>query len=504
MKQININNAYEIDLSKALENDKTIGLDETSDEWKNTFSDSEFGISTVIGLNKFQDKQLAKKLLRNFIEDLKHHKSNVIFIERKTLVNVLGDENLSIKDPKNLWTVDYISQNEELQELASSGTEEGISRVIHLTLPLKDLLPEHLTGSSFIVLKVGETPIGDNLDQARMIIQHGNQNDIPVWCYDKRKRREILQREGSHMNSVSSGVESIYFDLPQHCGYQFIDNDEATEIEAKDLGDSIIGARNRAMIKELEAGYRLYLLDNLARANGKAQFWRQNLNVKNRSEFCRLELGLPGNLGTQYLKAVRNIEILKPGFLEKFFDSESEFEGALPHGYTRYRDLHSHILNLIELKNHPRYIELEDMIFDPDMSGRQLQQELKLKIDEFIGVEDPEQDLDGSVSIEELPDDGGSAMQDQEETIRVMNIHDAPDVENSLSAEDIIEKFKYDFISLIPEEFSRLLVDYCEVFHSWVKVSKGIQVDDSKLYMDPNDMFDDRYPWELEGDMANS
>ena len=127
-----------------------------------------------------------------------------------------------------------------------------------------------------------------------------------------------------------------------------------------------------------------------------------------------------------------------------------------------------------------------------------MQLELKQKIDEFYGVDESDQNPDGNIGTKELPDDGGSAMQDQEGTISAMSVQEAPAAEDSLSAEDIIEKFKYDMISMIPSEFVDLFHNYCETFHAWVNESKDEHVHDIAYPINVNEEFDDSAPWDRE------
>jgi hypothetical protein len=394
MKTININNnKCSIDFQKCVQADKQPQFDITSEEWNKAFRADEPGLYYLKGFMKIEDQQLAQRMLRSFMKQFKHHSHHKTIIDRVELEYIWGGSYSSFKLPKNVWVQDSVESCEKLPYESTRSMDVEFSKISLLKLPVADLDPGHLQGYDWVILSVKNPMNQETFSQAHKILRYCNSKDIqiPVWCFDKQVRFDVLKSEPLNLHDNTLGKDGLYFDLPKR-GSQLVDNNETIAREVQVIDNSINNARVKSMAAELEAGYGLYGLDMLARTNGKTMFWNQNFGVKNRSEYCTKVLGIPNNLASQYITAIRNIEILKPGMLERIFISGDDSTDILPHGYTRYRDLTPYLQAMQKLKEHPRYVDIEGMILNPKLSSRQLFKELPMKITTIAGeiLIDPE------------------------------------------------------------------------------------------------------------------
>jgi len=349
------------------------------------FRDKVPGIYSLNGFGKIQEQQIVQSMFREYMKRAKDHRQHLFLVSRETLKHVWGEDYMNIKLLKHVAVFDQFNNANQLTNHPGELYELAYAKVVKLHLPLKNLNLADLLGYSWVILNIKDGLTPETSSQIQGIVQFCNSASIPVWITDADIRRVIVQDEVYGQRSK----EELHFDLPKIAGNQLIDVSATIASEAREYGESIVAARIKSWAIELELGYHLYQMDTAARTHSKSQYWLQNFGVKNRSDYCTKKLSLSSDLGSQYISAVRNIELLRPGLLKRLFSSGGDSPELLPHGYTRYRDLNGHIPSLLMLQDHAEFEALEDMIFDPNLSSRQLFKELPGKIEAITGVKLP-------------------------------------------------------------------------------------------------------------------
>ncbi len=483
MNKIDYKIEHAIDFPKFMQPDELPVYDITSPEWGRAFQAEEPGIYLLRGLHKIADQPTAQRAFRKYTSEFRGHPRHLALIARSEMEYVWGEDHLNFKLPRNVWVVDEIDSEDQLPNYPALATDEEYSKVVQLDLPIENLNPEDLRGNCWVRLCVNAPMNQQVLDQIHGILRYCNQNSIPVWSTDSNIRSEVLKAEQIDINNASSGVEGLFFDLPNHKGYQLIDVNDVLAVDVRVLGDSISAARNKSKSAEMEAGYALLRLDFTARVNGKGQFWSQQFGVKNRYEYCSKVLGISGGMGSQYLSAVRNLEILKPGYLEQLFLSGEDSAECLPHGYTHYRDLTLYIPEIIELKDHPSYHEIEGMIQNPNLSSRQMLRELPLKI----------ATLSGKITIPSEPN--APVSESASVNVRADDLFDIFGCINQFRA-DILEHVPPDYV----ERFNIYIEGFTDMFMTtsvYGPIDYRLEDEARSRFENESNQFADLAPWEV-------
>ena len=338
-----------------------------------------------------------------------------------------------------------------------------------------------------MILEVDGPVSQEAIEQIHEVLRFCNAEliPLPVWANDEEVRNVVLGSEQFDMSEISSTTEGLFFDLPQHKGYHLVYDNDVLFKASQELGELIRTDRVKSQLYEMKAGFGLLQLDFSSRVHGKAQFWSQNFNVKNRSAYCSKILGIKESLGSQYIASARNLEFLKPGFLGRLFLPESESLEVIPHGYTLYRDLTPYMTALLDIRNTSNFPEVESMIFNPDLSSRQLLKELRGKIISITG-KDPLPPKENKSSIKEA---------------QQSNLVD----EENVDIFGRIEQFKEDLIKLVPDEYIERFNIYIEGFADMFRVDSMYGPIDFRLeeearvrFANEPNKFADLAPWETE------
>ena len=372
-----INKIREIDFAKCVSES---GVDYNSIEWGRVNNAEESALFRIVGFNNLPNELVKNLLKKSFFTQLKKHAKHKFIISETLMKDIWNDGHYGSEIIRNLWTEVIIENEDQLQkfDLECAFTED--MKFVHLKLPMENAKPEFFDKMNWVVLELPDSPSDDVILQAREIVERRNDKNKPVWIYEAQIRTKIMSSDKVTVkdNAIS---EPLYFDLPS----KLVSKSDETKGKAKRICENIASIAGKLSKAQLEIGYRLSWLDFMAREAGKSQFWNQNFERRNRSEFCLEDLKIRPDVASQYLTAIRHIEILRPGMLSQVFDSAKDNADGLtiPHGYTRYRDLKKYMPYIISLQEHEGYSTIIQMIFDPMKSNRELMKDLPAKIEAY-------------------------------------------------------------------------------------------------------------------------
>jgi hypothetical protein len=373
-KWVNIESIQTIDTTSFVDTKPPCGYDFTCKGWLGTFQQRTPAIFILVGLDNISDQNLSSRIFKRFSGDIKRNPHHQFLISRDQLKYVVNGKDTDVLLPKHLAVLDDLNNEDSQPDYDNPTLNANHTRIAKCAFPAPNFDLMKLKEYQWVILE--QTDKSDNADISIItpIIQFCNEHHIPVWIHDGELRGKIIKSGERDEHSAD-----LYFDLPCLAGIQLLSKSKSTKATASALLGSISGAQAKASVAELEVGYRLYKLDQAARENGKSVYWEEHFGVKNRRQFCSIVLDINQDLGAQYILAIRNIERVKPGVLERAFDGEGEPKLTLPHGYTRYRDLSKFISEMDIYQGSDEYGEFQSMVFDPDLSNAGLMKKLATK-----------------------------------------------------------------------------------------------------------------------------
>jgi len=386
LKTIDINSTQVIDIAKCLNEDHD-RIDFKSNEWKQLESAEESTLFRITGLEKIHDEKLKVFISDNFYSQIKKHLRHKLIIGEQALQNIWSNGVTLIKSARNLWTEAIIENDDQMRKFNKTHSYSEDMKIVKLKLPLQNLDPKFVDKLNWVVLELEESSPIEALFQAHSIVQRCNAKNTPVWIYNSEVRTKILNSNQTSVNAAGDLSKPAYFDLPIGTTPRLVNKSEETGSRVRKINEKITSQIKRVNKVELELGYHLTRLDLIARKEGKAQFWKQHCDSDNRSEYCLEVLNIKPDLASQYITAIRNISILRPGLPTEVFGGAGGDKGSksIPHGYTRYRDLKQYMSHIIALRDHQDYENVIKMIFNPKESNRSLMRELPILLAKLIG-----------------------------------------------------------------------------------------------------------------------
>jgi hypothetical protein len=383
-KVYDINDIRVIDFTKCVTED---GVSYESAEWKQVSSAATNSIFRIVGFEKLEREVVMKSLRKSFFGQIQRHTNHRFIINEKSMRHIWSEGQFGGKIVSNLWTEVVIQNEDQIQKFEK---EKGFSedmKIIRLKLPLQVSNPEFMDRLNWVILELPESPSDDVISHARYLVQRRNNNDAPVWISDAKMRTLLVKSGKVTVDSAGAISMPLYFDLPSLTNARLVNTSDETKTKAKQISAKIASIADHMNKTELEVGYRLSWLDFMARETGKSQFWKQHFDMNSRSEYCSEVLNIKPDLASQYLTAIRNINILSPEMLANAFrtGNDQKDDTNIPHGYTRYRDLKKYMPVIVSLQEHEEYSQIIEKIFSYELSNRKLMNELPKMIEKMTG-----------------------------------------------------------------------------------------------------------------------
>ena len=385
-KAIDINKTLVIDIAKCL-NESHERVDFESDEWKKLESTEESTLFRIVGLEGIRDEKLKKYIRDNLYTQIKKYTRHKVIIDEKSMLNIWPSGVILLERVKNLWIEVSIENDDQIQSFSNEHLYTEDMKIVLLKLPLQNLAPHFVDRLNWVVLELPESPTNEDKSQARSIVQRCNDKNTPVWIYDEKVRTNLLRSDKTTLDATGAICKPVYLDLPTGTTPRLVNKSEDIGTKAKQISEKITSNLGRVNKSEMEMGYRLSWLDFMARQEGKSQFWKQHFDMNNRSEYCSEVLNIKPDLASQYLTAIRNINILSPEMLANAFrtGNDQKDDTNIPHGYTRYRDLKKYMPVIVSLQEHEEYSQIIEKIFSYELSNRKLMNELPKMIEKMTG-----------------------------------------------------------------------------------------------------------------------
>ena len=200
----------------------------------------------------------------------------------------------------------------------------------------------------------------------------------------------MIEGEQKVIKKAKNGNNELGFDsrdLPSHF---LCDNPINVNQDVQEIHSQALSSQENITKSTMELAFRLYQLDRLAKIRGKRDFWQLNFDVNTFTAYCENKLGISGNLGSQYLKAVLVADRLQPGLLGEVFSGNSPEIDILAVGHTRFRDITKYVTDLekLKLKDPDLFTDVMNHTLDPTNSNRNvitnIRQALGLKEQEKV------------------------------------------------------------------------------------------------------------------------
>lgn len=458
MFNIDINNKQTIDLSKCYINHEE-GFDTEDEEWLKVANTAEPTLFSIKGLIDTGDNYVAINMFNSFKRVVEKNDNHFVLISRDELIHISGDNHIKVSLPKNMAVLDQITKVSDFSAYPDPFNDKKFKEIACLQLPIENLEVKQLREYFWVTVSLPDKFIKETVQQFLEILYYCNSNGIPVWCDNPKARHYILNNPDVKIEFSGVDPDDLYFDLPSNKQYRFINPKDNLLDEARELCNSISNAHDQSKFRAMEVAHGLLRLDNKARMVGKSQFWQCTQGVKNRSAFCIEKLDLAPNRGSQYLKAARNVEKIKPGLLSQLFGDGGQPTDLSIRSYTFYRSINDHVSDIVNLKNHSEYQELEEMLFGSDQSNNDALRALPEKIAKMSGFAP-------AITIGE------------EENIPELEV--VIEDETVIDISRIIQEFSDIIMAQVPAEFIKNAEEHLADFEKWTTPSRNTYFDEPR------------------------